>query len=311
MIDVIEKPLVTFALFTYNQERYIREAVEAALAQDYSNLEIIISDDASSDRTFDLIEDALSSYAGPHKIIARKNPRNLGIGGHIDAVFSIANGQYIVMAAGDDISVPVRVSRVVDLFLGDPGLVGVVSALEYIDEASSPTGDLWVPDSSSFTLEKFSRGKIEVHGASSSWKRGVLTSWGLDGVIHEDRVIPFRALIIGGRIGALSDALVLYRKVGGITKKSSSVGPIRARYNNIIRIIPDAKARLADYRKVNSVSDGVYLNLVDYLNRLESESFILGRAKRFWWVRYLREAIRFRSIEMISFFARHILLGRA
>lgn len=40
----IEKPLVTFALFAYNQESCIREAVEGALAQDYENLEIILSD---------------------------------------------------------------------------------------------------------------------------------------------------------------------------------------------------------------------------------------------------------------------------
>ena len=43
MSDLPEYPLVTFALFAYNHEQYIREAVEGALAQDYPNLEIIIS----------------------------------------------------------------------------------------------------------------------------------------------------------------------------------------------------------------------------------------------------------------------------
>jgi len=40
-----ERPLLTFALFGYNQEQYIREAVEGAFAQTYSPLEIILSDD--------------------------------------------------------------------------------------------------------------------------------------------------------------------------------------------------------------------------------------------------------------------------
>jgi len=48
------KPLITFALFAYNQERFIREAVQGAFSQTYSPLEIIMSDDCSKDRTFDI-----------------------------------------------------------------------------------------------------------------------------------------------------------------------------------------------------------------------------------------------------------------
>ena len=44
-----DRPLVTFALFAYNQEKYIREAVEGAFAQTYAPLEIILSDDCSTD----------------------------------------------------------------------------------------------------------------------------------------------------------------------------------------------------------------------------------------------------------------------
>ena len=47
-IPVTGAPLVTFALFAYNQERYVREAVEGAFAQTYQPLEIILSDDCSS-----------------------------------------------------------------------------------------------------------------------------------------------------------------------------------------------------------------------------------------------------------------------
>jgi hypothetical protein len=47
-----ERPFVTFALFVYNQEKYIREAVEGAFSQTYEPLEIILSDDCSTDRTF-------------------------------------------------------------------------------------------------------------------------------------------------------------------------------------------------------------------------------------------------------------------
>ncbi len=50
------RPLVTFALFAYNQEQYIREAVEGAFSQTYEPLEIILSDDCSSATRFILSE---------------------------------------------------------------------------------------------------------------------------------------------------------------------------------------------------------------------------------------------------------------
>lgn len=52
--NVTDQPLVTFALFAYNQEQYIREAVEGAFSQTYKPLEIILSDDCSRDRTFEI-----------------------------------------------------------------------------------------------------------------------------------------------------------------------------------------------------------------------------------------------------------------
>jgi glycosyltransferase involved in cell wall biosynthesis len=64
-------PLVSLCIFTYNQEKYIREAVEGALSQDYPNLEIIISDDNSTDstydRTIDYVKKAGYEYVGDER----------------------------------------------------------------------------------------------------------------------------------------------------------------------------------------------------------------------------------------------------
>ena len=68
-----ERPLVTFALFAYNQEKYIREAVEGTLAQVYDPLQIILSDGCSSDRTFEIIQEIAASYAEPHRLILNRN----------------------------------------------------------------------------------------------------------------------------------------------------------------------------------------------------------------------------------------------
>jgi cellulose synthase/poly-beta-1,6-N-acetylglucosamine synthase-like glycosyltransferase len=74
-----DRPLVSILLIAYNQEKQIADAVRSALAQTYTPLEIIISDDASSDATFTTIEAAIAGYRGPHKVIARRNAANQGI----------------------------------------------------------------------------------------------------------------------------------------------------------------------------------------------------------------------------------------
>lgn len=108
-----ERPLVTFALFAYNQEKYIREAVEGAFAQTYEPLEIILSDDCSTDRTFEIMREMVAEYRGTHKLTVRQSPTNRGLGLHIKDVVDLAQGEVIVVAAGDDVSLPHRTFELV------------------------------------------------------------------------------------------------------------------------------------------------------------------------------------------------------
>ena len=56
----MKMPKVSFLLLCYNQERFVKDAVQGALDQDYANIEIIISDDASSDSTMEIINEVVS-----------------------------------------------------------------------------------------------------------------------------------------------------------------------------------------------------------------------------------------------------------
>jgi glycosyltransferase involved in cell wall biosynthesis len=91
----VDRPLLTFALFAYNQEQFIAEAVQGALSQTYSPLEIILSDDCSPDRTFEIMQEMASKYNGPNRVIVRRNERNLGLIGHINLVMEIVQGELI------------------------------------------------------------------------------------------------------------------------------------------------------------------------------------------------------------------------
>src|SRR4051812_37908507 len=100
------RPLVSYIVVSFNQERFIREGVESALAQTYSPLQIIISDDASTDNTYAIIQSIHNSYSGRHQVSIRRNPANLGIGPHINELVKLCKGSLVVISAGDDISLP-------------------------------------------------------------------------------------------------------------------------------------------------------------------------------------------------------------
>jgi glycosyltransferase involved in cell wall biosynthesis len=104
----MNRPLISFILVCYNQEPYIQEAIEGALAQTYSPLEIIITDDRSTDRSFEIIQQVVAEYKGPHTVRACQTPKNVGIGGNINMAMEMCRGEFVVGSAGDDVSLPER-----------------------------------------------------------------------------------------------------------------------------------------------------------------------------------------------------------
>lgn len=99
-----DRPLATFLLMAYNQEKFIRAAIEGAFSQDYEPLEIILSDDCSTDGTFDIMNELAASYKGNAQIEVRQNTENLGLIGHLNQLFNVSSGELVILAAGDDIS---------------------------------------------------------------------------------------------------------------------------------------------------------------------------------------------------------------
>ncbi|MEM7195964.1 MAG: glycosyltransferase family 2 protein [Pseudomonadota bacterium] len=86
---------------SYNCESYIRETIESVLRQDYDNIELIISDDSSDDRTREVIESTKSS--NPNASITVFYPeKRLGLEGNWNQVLQLAGGTYIKLLPSDD-----------------------------------------------------------------------------------------------------------------------------------------------------------------------------------------------------------------
>lgn len=112
-------PLVSIAMATYNGEKFIEQQIQSLLAQDYPNLEIVISDDCSQDRTWEILE----HYASIDDRI-RLLPRavNLGYVKNFVRVFSECKGELISPCDQDDIWYPNKTSRLVEA-MGDAILI--------------------------------------------------------------------------------------------------------------------------------------------------------------------------------------------
>lgn len=97
------QPLVTVAVICYNSAEYVEETLNSILRQTYKNIELIISDDGSTDGTQRICEDWLS--ANRHiftKTLFLRNASNMGVAAHANNVLKSVNGQWLKIISGDD-----------------------------------------------------------------------------------------------------------------------------------------------------------------------------------------------------------------
>lgn len=223
-----DRPLVTFALFAYNQEQFIREAVESALSQAYDPLEIIISDDCSNDKTFQIIKDMISSYNGSHEIILNRNEKNFGFANHINYVMKLAKGELIVFSAGDDISHTNRTIELYKLWNENKRQGVVYSNVTTINKNSEiiKIGDH--KDFSSITLQEFINHPIALKCSYAISKRlwKAFPEFRSD-LLNEDFIFPFRSLYIRENIKYTEKCLVKYRI--GVGESANNLVPIKSR----------------------------------------------------------------------------------
>ncbi len=126
-----DKPRVSIGLPVYNGEKYLREAIDSILAQTYTDFELIISDNASTDRTPEIS----ISYANKDpRIRYFRNEINQGAAWNFNRVFELSVGEYFKWAAHDDLLDPEFLLKCVEILDQDPSVVLCYSKVRKIDE---------------------------------------------------------------------------------------------------------------------------------------------------------------------------------
>jgi glycosyltransferase involved in cell wall biosynthesis len=110
------RPLVSIGIPVYNGERSINQALDALRAQTYDNLELVISDNASTDSTGEICRE----YAAKDRRIKYfRNPVNVGLYENFRRVVTLATGEFFMWAAADDLKPPTAVEHCVQAILGN------------------------------------------------------------------------------------------------------------------------------------------------------------------------------------------------
>jgi glycosyltransferase involved in cell wall biosynthesis len=136
-------PRVSVVMPAFNSERYIAEAIESVLNQDFRELELIVVDDGSQDATPDLAR-SIGARDSRLRLISQPNSgrpsiaRNTGI--------AVAKGEYLTFLDSDDCWLPGRLAKLVDALERHTDWVAAFHDLKLVDRTGQETGEVYLQD---------------------------------------------------------------------------------------------------------------------------------------------------------------------
>ena len=130
----LNRAVVSIVIPVHNGEKYIKESIDSCLAQTYSNIEILVVDDKSTDSTLEI----LKGYG--EKITVLPVEKQNGLGNVINIGIRASKGKYIARMDADDIMYPERIEKQVEYLENNPSCVAVGGQIDIINENSDITG---------------------------------------------------------------------------------------------------------------------------------------------------------------------------
>lgn len=108
------RPKVSVSIIAYNQENYIAQAIEGAIAQEWDDLEVVVADDCSTDQTAAIIADYARRF--PDRVVPVLNKVNGGVTRNSNMALRACTGEFIAFQGGDDIFLPGKIAAQVAWF---------------------------------------------------------------------------------------------------------------------------------------------------------------------------------------------------
>ncbi len=207
-------PQVSIGLPVYNGARYLEAALDALLRQDFTDFELILSDNASTDST----ETICRSFAARDpRVRYVRQPRNIGGAGNFGFVLQQATARYFMWASHDDRFAPSYVSRTLEALTRNPGAVLACSQIRFVGPEDEELPD-WrgFPNLHTVGLSRVERirqmfrrtGWYAIYGMSRpEHLRGI----GIEEAVFGHDVRALMRLLLRGDIVCIDDVLFEYR----------------------------------------------------------------------------------------------------
>lgn len=203
------QPRITFIVLSFNNGTYLESTLQSIAAQTLQDLEILITDDGSTDRSAELIRNFVDSCELP--CLAILWTRNGGIARNYNSGLSRARGEFIAHIGSDDINLPQRLQRQLDALAPSTASM-CIAGMEIIDSDSRKFRDAPARGQCQTLEFVLKTGTVNVTSPTMMYRRELLDRFGLlpASLANEDEAMAFRALCAGG-IAVLPDQLVRYR----------------------------------------------------------------------------------------------------
>jgi len=127
------EPLVSVIINNYNYDRFLKEAIDSAMSQNYKNKEIIVVDDGSTDKSRKIIE----SY-GDRVISVFKE--NGGQASAMNAGFKVSKGEWLCFLDSDDVWIPEKISKIVEKAKVNPTAIMIYHKVQQVSSEGKPFG---------------------------------------------------------------------------------------------------------------------------------------------------------------------------
>lgn len=188
------EPLISVLIPSYNHAKYVIECLESIKNSDHGRIELIVSDDRSSDGTYDLASDWVHRNQGRfERALAIQQPQNLGIVGNLQFLFDQAHGKYLVYLASDDALVPLGITARLNMLEARPDLDAVFGNSQLIDVSGAVLRDPFVPP-----------GVARAFQSPQLLPCALLRHWGLGGPVM---MLRREAVLSDGSLGRLPETL--------------------------------------------------------------------------------------------------------
>lgn len=204
---MMDQPLVSVIMPAYNAEQFIEEAIRSVLGQSVTDLELLVLDDGSRDRTLEIVKDMAQKDPRVRLIV---NEQNMGVAKTRNRGLELCRGAYVALLDSDDYWRPQRLEKMIDRAKQTNADI-IYCSYELVDEQGEKVcDDFIVPPTTSFE-ESIARSVI-LCSASLITNQLAKTQRFPTDVYHEDIALWFQLLRDGYTACGVTDVLVSYRQ---------------------------------------------------------------------------------------------------